>query len=50
MDRTAMLLLALGLFLGGGVISFVKQKLPTGLIVLLGIGAAMSLGAGLLRL
>jgi hypothetical protein len=45
-----MLLLALGLFLVGGVVSFARQKLPTGLIVLLGIGAAMSLGAGLLRL
>ncbi|MET7932237.1 hypothetical protein [Streptomyces sp. NPDC005322] len=39
-----------GLFLLGGVISFVKQGLPKGVIVLLGVGATMSLLAGILRL
>ncbi|ADI11030.1 MULTISPECIES: hypothetical protein [Streptomyces] len=42
--------IVLGLFLLGGVYSFVKQGLPKSVIVLLGIGAAMSLMAGILRL
>ncbi|GAB2608255.1 hypothetical protein GCM10027168_46570 [Streptomyces capparidis] len=50
MDTAPMLLIVLGLFLLGGVISFVKQKQPTGVIVLLGIGSAMSLVAGLMQL
>ncbi|GGO81670.1 hypothetical protein [Wenjunlia tyrosinilytica] len=50
MDKGAIAFIALGLFLAGGVISFIKQKLPTGVIVLLGLGAVMSLGAGLMRL
>ncbi|MFD7506916.1 hypothetical protein [Streptomyces sp. NPDC059850] len=40
----------LGLFLLGGVISFAKQGLPKGVIVLLGVGAGMALLAGVLRL
>ncbi|EFE80669.1 predicted protein [Streptomyces albidoflavus] len=43
-------LIVLGLFFLGGVYSFYKQKLPTGILVVLGIGAAMSLTAGVLRL
>jgi membrane associated rhomboid family serine protease len=42
--------IVLGLFLLGGVYSFVKQGLPKSIVVLLGIGAAMSLTAGILRL
>ncbi|MET9291696.1 hypothetical protein [Streptomyces sp. NPDC003077] len=42
--------IVLGLFLLGGVISFVKQKQSKGLITLLSIGAAMCLVAGVLRL
>ncbi|GLV73779.1 hypothetical protein [Streptomyces hygroscopicus] len=40
----------LGLFLLGGVISFVKQGMSKGIITLLGIGATMALLAGVLRL
>lgn len=43
-------LIVVGLFLLGGVYSFVKQKMPMSLIVLLSIGAAMCLVAGVLRL
>jgi hypothetical protein len=50
MNRSATLLILLGLFLAGGVYSFAKQKMATSVIVLLGIGSAMSLTAGLLRL
>jgi hypothetical protein len=44
------LLIVVGLFLVGGIISFVKQQMPKSLIVLLSIGAAMCLLAGVLRL
>ena len=50
MNKASTLYILLGLFLAGGVYSFWKQKLPTGVIVLLGIGAGMSLAAGLFRL
>ncbi|MGW6136818.1 hypothetical protein ACWFRM_29020 [Streptomyces sp. NPDC055144] len=43
-------LIVVGLFLIGGVISFVKQGLPKSLIALLSIAAAMCLVAGVLRL
>jgi hypothetical protein len=43
-------LIFLGLFLLGGAWSFHRQKLPRGVVVVLGIGAAMSLLAGVLRL
>ncbi|MFG2288882.1 hypothetical protein [Streptomyces sp. NPDC048595] len=39
-----------GLFLLGGVYSFWKQQLPKSLIVLLSVGSAMCLAAGVLRL
>jgi hypothetical protein len=45
----AFLLIFLGLFLLGGAYSFWKQKLPKGVVVLLGICAVMSLAAGILR-
>jgi hypothetical protein len=50
MSKAATLFILLGLFLGGGVYSFWRQQMPKGVIALLGIGAAMSLAAGLLRL
>ncbi|MDF6041909.1 hypothetical protein ABZS81_17700 [Streptomyces sp. NPDC005318] len=43
-------LIVLGLFLAGGVYSFSKQKMPKGLIVLLGIASVMCLVAGALRI
>ncbi|MCZ4508580.1 MULTISPECIES: hypothetical protein [Streptomyces] len=44
------ILIVVGLFLLGGVYSFIKQQMPKGLIVLLSIGAGMCLVAGVLRL
>jgi hypothetical protein len=44
------ILIVVGLFLVGGIISFVKQKMPTSMIVLVSIGAAMCLVAGIMRL
>jgi hypothetical protein len=43
-------LIVVGLFLVGGIISFVKQQMPRSLVVLLSIGAAMCLVAGVMRL
>ncbi|CAL9397328.1 hypothetical protein SUDANB58_01374 [Streptomyces sp. enrichment culture] len=50
MNGTSTVLIVVGLFLVGGIISFVKQKMPASLIVLLSVGAAMCLVAGVLRL
>ncbi|GGZ49147.1 hypothetical protein ACH40E_10070 [Streptomyces acidicola] len=50
MSGLSTVLIVVGLFLLGGVYSFVKQKMPKGLIVLLSIGAGMCLVAGVLRL
>ena len=50
MNGLSTLLIVVGLFLVGGIISFAKQKMPKNLIVLLSIGAAMCLVAGVLRL
>ncbi|MEU0741771.1 hypothetical protein [Streptomyces sp. NPDC006134] len=50
MNGTSTALIVVGLFLIGGIISFVKQKMPTSLIVLLSVGAVMCLAAGVLRL
>lgn len=44
------ILIVVGLFLLGGIYSFVKQQMPKSLIVLLSIGAAMCLVAGVMRL
>lgn len=46
----ATLLIVVGLFLGGGVYSFWKQKLPKGVIAVLAIGSALCLAAGIMRL
>ncbi|MGW0330655.1 hypothetical protein ACWD0J_02060 [Streptomyces sp. NPDC003011] len=50
MTGLATLLIVVGLFLAGGIYSFVKQQMPKSLIVLLSIGAAMCLVAGVMRL
>jgi hypothetical protein len=44
------ILIVVGLFLAGGIYSFVKQDMPKSLVVLLSIGAAMCLVAGVMRL
>ncbi|ELS52542.1 hypothetical protein J7F01_25310 [Streptomyces sp. ISL-22] len=50
MNGTSTVLIVVGLFLVGGIISFVKQQMPRSLVVLLSIGAAMCLVAGVMRL
>ncbi|MFI8516474.1 hypothetical protein ACIGEZ_01390 [Streptomyces sp. NPDC085481] len=50
MNGLSTVLIVVGLFLLGGIYSFARQQMPKGLIVLLSIGAAMCLGAGVLRL
>jgi hypothetical protein len=50
MTGLSTLLIVVGLFLAGGIYSFVKQQMPRSLIVLLSIGAAMCLVSGVLRL
>jgi hypothetical protein len=49
-NGVATLLIFLGLFLLGGAWPFHRLKLPRGVVVLLGLGAAMALFAGVLRL
>ncbi|WP_433548103.1 hypothetical protein ACQPZG_25830 [Streptomyces sp. CA-294286] len=44
------ILIVVGLFLLGGVISFSKQKMPKGVVVLLGLASVMCLTAGVLRI
>ncbi|KUO13346.1 hypothetical protein U5640_33370 [Streptomyces sp. SS7] len=50
MTGLSTLLIVVGLFLVGGIYSFVKQDMPRSLIVLLSIGAGMCLVAGVMRL
>ncbi|WP_369168663.1 hypothetical protein AB5J49_12445 [Streptomyces sp. R28] len=50
MNGLSTVLIVVGLFLVGGIISFAKQQMPRSLIVLLSIGAAMCLVAGIMRL
>ncbi|MQY33134.1 hypothetical protein SRB17_10940 [Streptomyces sp. RB17] len=50
MNGLSTLLIVVGLFLVGGIISFAKQQMPRSLIVLLSIGAGMCLVAGVMRL
>ncbi|KNE83543.1 MULTISPECIES: hypothetical protein [Streptomyces] len=50
MTGLSTVLIVVGLFLLGGVISFARQGLPKGVIVLLAISSAMCLAAGIMRL
>ncbi|MFJ5777274.1 hypothetical protein [Streptomyces sp. NPDC093094] len=50
MNGLSTVLIVVGLFLVGGIISFARQQMPKGLIVLLSVSAAMCLTAGILRL
>ncbi|MBV2356972.1 hypothetical protein KUM39_21795 [Streptomyces sp. J2-1] len=50
MTGLSTLLIVVGLFLVGGIVSFVKQKMPASLIVLLSLGAGLCLVAGVMRL
>ncbi|MDH6704187.1 uncharacterized membrane protein (UPF0136 family) [Kitasatospora sp. MAA19] len=50
MSKAALALIFVGLFLAGGVISFWKQKLPKGVILVLAFGSVMCLAAGIMRL
>ncbi|MFJ9995738.1 hypothetical protein, partial [Streptomyces werraensis] len=43
-------LIVVGLFFVGGIISFVKQKMPTSLITLMSLGAALCIVTGLLQM
>ena len=42
-------LILLGLFLLGGVISFAKQNMSKGLIVVLGLCSVMAIASGVMR-
>jgi len=46
---TAALLIFLGLFLIGGVVSFARQGLPKAIVGMLGVCAALAIAAGVLR-
>ncbi|MGC0414874.1 hypothetical protein [Embleya sp. AB8] len=50
MSTGAIILIAFGLFLVGGCVSFVKQGLPKSVIALLAIGAFFSIVAGILKI
>ncbi|MFR9675119.1 hypothetical protein [Streptomyces sp. TR06-5] len=50
MNGTSTLFIFLGLFLLGGAISFWRQRLPKGVVIVLGLGSALALAAGILRL
>ncbi|MFI8099906.1 hypothetical protein [Streptomyces sp. NPDC086023] len=50
MTGLSTILIVVGLFLAGGVYSFQKQQMPRGIVVLLAIGSAMCLLAGVLRI
>ena len=50
MNTGSMVLIAFGLFLVGGVISFLKQGASKGVVAVLAIGAALCVTAGLLGL
>ncbi|MDT0408791.1 MULTISPECIES: hypothetical protein [unclassified Streptomyces] len=50
MNGTSTLLIIIGLFLAGGVWSFVKQGMPKSLLAMLSVGAGVFLIAGVLNL
>lgn len=49
MSTSTIVILFLGLFLLGGVISFWKQKLPRGVTLLLALASGMCLATALMR-
>ncbi|EFK99193.1 predicted protein [Streptomyces sp. SPB78] len=49
-NGTSTLLIIIGLFLAGGVWSFVKQGMPKSLLAMLSVGAGVFLIAGVLNL
>ena len=50
MNGLSTVLIVVGLFFVGGIISFVRQGMPKGLVLLISLGAVLSLTAGFLRL
>ncbi|MER5930503.1 hypothetical protein [Streptomyces venezuelae] len=50
MTGLSTILIVVGLFLAGGVYSFQKQQMPKSVVVLLALGSAMCLTAGVLRI
>ncbi|WP_255952498.1 hypothetical protein [Streptomyces odontomachi] len=50
MNAGSTALIVLGLFFVGGIISFVKQGMPKGLIVLVSLGSVACLVLGFMRL
>jgi len=50
MNSGTITLLFLGLFLLGGVISFWRQKLPKGIILLLALASGACLATGIMRI
>ncbi|MFJ2115416.1 MULTISPECIES: hypothetical protein [unclassified Streptomyces] len=50
MTGLSSILIFVGLFFAGGAYSFRKQKLPTGVVALLGLCSVMCLVAGVLRI
>lgn len=46
---SAALLILLGLFLAGGVISFAKQGISKGIVLVLGVCSLMALASGVMR-
>jgi hypothetical protein len=50
MNAGSTALIVVGLFFAGGIISFVKQQMPKGLIALVSIGSVACLALGIMRL
>lgn len=50
MNGLSTVLIVVGLFFLGGAYSFIKQRMPTGVVVLLAGAGVLSLVAGILRL
>lgn len=50
MNGTSTILIVAGLFLLGGVYSFVKQGMPRSVVLVLGLGSAVCLASGVLAL
>ncbi|NUU23790.1 MAG: hypothetical protein HOV68_20150 [Streptomycetaceae bacterium] len=50
MSGSSVILIAVGLFLGGGVYSFLKQGVSKSVVAVLAIGAVLCVAAGLMSL